>query len=59
MAKYDSWKLIYQPKLAEGLITAELTILFEQGDNIDNVMNEARDRMQARILNLQALSKLK
>lgn len=59
MAKYDSYKVSYQPKLGEGLITVELTVLFEAGDNIPVVINEAHTRIQERIVSLQALAKLK
>lgn len=59
MAKYDTYELKYRTAMNTGEIEAKVTVLFEAGDNIDNVMNEVRDRIQARILNFQTLSKLK
>lgn len=59
MAKYDTYELTYRTAMNTGEITAKVSVLFELGDNIDNVMDEVRDRLQARILNFQSLSKLK
>lgn len=59
MAKYDTYELVYRTKIGEGQVEAKLSVLFENGDNVDNVMNEARDRLQTRVLNFIAISKLK
>jgi len=56
VAKFDTVKMSYVPKLDKGQASIEMVVLFEDGDNIDTVVDELRNKIQSRIANLKVLS---
>jgi phosphoribosylcarboxyaminoimidazole (NCAIR) mutase len=47
VAKYDTYTLTVQIGKAEQAATLEISILFEDGDNIANVIQNARNTIKA------------
>jgi len=56
VAKYDYAKITYIPKLDKGQASLEMVVLFEEGDDIDAVVGQLKDKVQARIAVLKTMS---
>ena len=59
MAKYERYHCKYQTREEEGTVFAELIVLFEDGDVVDQVIDAANLKMQAKIITLQNMSEIK
>lgn len=53
MAKYDVYKLSLEIGTSKDKATLELSVLFEDGDNVDRVIFETRQRILKEALNMK------
>lgn len=53
MAKYDSYELVINVVKQNNQYTAKITVLFEDGDNVPNVLSQAAQQLRTEAIRLK------